>query len=409
MIILSYGDGPKTSTGYGTVWENLLKRWIDAKPDWKFFHVSWQGRDRPHQTIEGYTILPIASKEYGVDTVEPYLLQINPDILLTLGDVGVQAGFIDGVFAARKKGWRGKWIAYSPIDTHTWEYVFWDKIFEIPDVNVAMANHGELMMKKHNVHDVKLIPHGVDTKKYKPLAEKTQLKASKGLEKKFVVGFVGRNQRRKMIANMMRGFSKFSKGKDDVCLLLHTDKEAVGGSLSGWSIPSLVAKYNAEEDPETVKHLKIKMTKEELNVITRQLIQPKSMNEHYNLMDVFCFATGGEGFGLPGIECQASGTPLMQTDHSTGFELTGEGQIGFLIPVLKDIYGRYVAEIGNNGVENVVPDDIEIAKILETLYLDWKNGGKLLKERSEMARKFALKYDWDLVAPLWLKLFEETA
>ena len=63
---------------------------------------------------------------------------------------------------------------------------------------------------------------------------------------KFVAGFVGKNQRRKMIANLIEGFSRFAKGKDDVVLLLHTDKD----SNAGWTIPCLVAKMEKLIDPE---------------------------------------------------------------------------------------------------------------------------------------------------------------
>jgi len=112
MKILSYGDNPKTSSGYGQIWDNLLSRWAKIKPDWEFIHVGWQNHDRPHK-IEGYTMLPLFKVEYGFDTVFPYLMKYQPDVLLTMADVGISAGFIDAVNEAKKKGWRGKWMAIS--------------------------------------------------------------------------------------------------------------------------------------------------------------------------------------------------------------------------------------------------------------------------------------------------------
>ena len=125
----------------------------------------------------------------------------------------------------------------------------------------------------------------------------------------------------------------------------------------------------------------------------------------YRSGNALVLLTRGEGFGLPCLEAQSSGVPLIMTDYSTGPELTGEQ--GILIPVLKDGYGRLVQEIGPNGVENVIPDDVALSKIFEEVYADWKNGGAKLKERKELSRKFAETYDWDLRVSDWIKLFEK--
>ena len=317
--VMSYGDNPFLSSGYGTIWLNLLTRWCKAKPDWEFYHVGWQNMDRAHKTLEGYTMLPRKKESHGMDTVFEYLMEYKPDILITLSDVGFQAGYMKLVFEAKKRGWKGKWIAYTPIDTHTWEHMHWNTILAAPDINVAMADWGEKMMKKYNVPNVMTIPLGVDIEIFKPLDRELMKVQNKLIDKRFVVGFVGRNQRRKMIANLLKGFSQFSKGKDDAILLLHTDliPQAVG-----WEMAALLVKCEKEIDPDIDKFKKIILTKEKLDLDVRQRTNPENINEFYNLMDVFCYATGGEGFGLPGIECQAAGTPLMMTACTTCFELT---------------------------------------------------------------------------------------
>ncbi len=402
--VLSYGDNPKMSSGYGQVWDNLLTRFVKEKPDWEFYHVGWQNMDRPHKTVEGYTMLPRRKDSHGIDTILEYLMEYKPDILITLADVGFQAGYMDLVFAAKKSGWTGKWIAYTPIDTHTWEHMYWNKIFEAPDINVAMADWGEKMMNKYHVPNVKKIYHGVDLETFKPLDDRELLRQKPLIKDRFIAGFVGRNQRRKMIANLMKGFSQFSKGKDDVLLLLHTD---LIPPAVGWTIPALLVKCEKEHDPDIDKFKKIILTKEKLDMDSRQRVMPENMNEFYNMMDVFCYATGGEGFGLPGIECQAAGTPLMMTACTTGHELTGYGKHGFQIPVLLDKYKRFVTDTGGNGIENSYPDDVAIAEILNHLYDDWKSGGKMLAEERKKAREFALKYNWDDIAKSWIELFEE--
>ena len=410
MKILSYGDNPLTSTGYGQVWNNLLSRWVEEKPDWEFLHVGWQSRDRPHQRKEGYWMLPNGKIEYSYDNVASNLKKYNPEVLVTLCDVGWQSGFIQGVFAAKRDGWRGKWIMYTPIDSNGWA-MDWSEIFDACDVNIAMSKWGENMMNKMGAKKVLCIPHGVDTKTFYPMADRSEIRKKYKIDDKFVIGWVGRNQQRKMLDRLIMAFAKFSQGKDDAILMLHTDAEP---PKSGWSLAHIIDKYKLGE--------KVKLTKSNMDVNTRQLIQPDNMNEIYNMMDFFCYNTGGEGFGLPGIEAQGSGVPIAMPAFTTGFELTGnkvpedptkmdystmksEGH-GALIPLLQDSHGRCVPQVGQNTIPFYFSDEIEMANIMEDYYNSWKGDKKKLKEESEAVRKFALTYDWDNLAKEWITLFE---
>lgn len=389
MRILSCGDNPLTSTGYGQVWDNLLKRWTKIKPDWEFYHLGWQSRDRAHKSTEGYFMLPMGNLEYGFDIIGKYIMEYKPDIVVTLCDVGFQSGYIDPIEECRKQGWRGKWIAYTPIDTHGWA-VTWNRDLSSCDVNVAMAKFGEQQMKKFGVENVVMIPHGVDLETFKPLDNRAELKKKYKVENQFVVGFIGRNQIRKMVDRLCMAFANFSKDKEDVKLVMHIDEQP---TKDGWNLNYLLPSLKIDS--------KTKLTKKKMDVIKRQSITPEVINELYNIMDVFGYATGGEGFGLPAIECQAAGTPLLMTDCSTALDLCQEKN---RIPILKDVHGRNVKFIGVNAVFFMYPDDIKMAEMLNEKYLSWKNGD-LSAEREE-ARRFAESYDWYPIAKQWIDLFE---
>jgi glycosyltransferase involved in cell wall biosynthesis len=399
--ILCYNDNPKMSSGCAQIWDNLLPRLVKALPNYEIYVVGWQNHDRPHKNEEGYVMLPCDPRTaYSYDNVLANIMAYKPEFLITTADIGTQLGFSDHIMAAKRQGWKGNWIAYSYLDTHCWENLLWDRILELPDINLVMAEHGKNMFKLHKVSNVELIRAGVNTNIYRSLDNKNDLRKNYKIDDKLVIGFVGRNQRRKMLPNLMKAFAQFSKGKSDVCLLLHTEENAP----MGWDLNCVISKYE-EFDPELRK--KIKLTKDHFDNSIRQLIQPDQMNEIFNLMDYECHAVGGEGFGLPCLEAQSAGVPLIMIDYSTGPELTSHGEVGLLIPVLKDNYGRLVQEIGPNGIENAIPDDIQLAKIFEEVYVDWKNGRVKLKERKELARKFAETYDWDKIIPDWIKLFEK--
>jgi len=396
------GDNPLVSTGYGSTWYNLLSRWPKLKPNWKFMHVGWQTMDRKHETKEGYIQLPSGKEEMGKDTVLSNLLNYNVDYLITMADVGKQGAFMAPIFEAKKRGWRGKWIMYTPIDTHRWA-IYWDDIFASPDINLACAKFGEQQMKKHNAPNIKMIPLGVDSNVFFPRKDREELREKFGLTNKFVIGFVGRNQIRKAIAYWIGGFAKFAKGKDDVILLLHTDALPPAGEGRGWLIDGLVWQCNQIAGEDFFQTKKIQFTQSKLDLRARQKISEEEMNNIYNLMDIYLYPTGGEGFGIPALESQAAGVPILMSDNTTGPELIKHGE---LIKVLKDVYNRPVSIIGTNGVNNLMPDDNHIAELLEKYYLDWKSGGKCLKEMSIKSREFIKNYNWDAIAKQWIDLFE---
>ena len=52
------------------------------------------------------------------------------------------------------------------------------------------------------------------------------------------------------------------------------------------------------------------------------MITPKDLNEWYNVIDVLSQAVYAEGFGLPVMEAQSAGTPVITTDASSWLKST---------------------------------------------------------------------------------------
>jgi len=405
FCVLSYGDNPMASTGYGCIWENLLTKWAQSNPESKFYHVGWQNLNREEQTKAGYINLPTGREDMGIDTIIPYINKFNPDFIITMADVGKQLAYIERIKDAKRRGWRGKWLAYTPIDTPQWS-VYWDEMFDAPDIVIAMSKFGEIQMKKFGVkNEVVPIQVGVDTKVYCPLANREEIRERYNVNDKFVCGFIGRNQIRKMHPYWMKGFAKFAAGKPDVCLLLHTDHIPPAGDGRGWAMNALIWQLERTMGEDFTESKRIMLTKGNMDLKERQKIGKEGVNEIYNLMDLFLYPSGGEGFGMPGLESQAAGVPILMSDNTTGPELAGE--TGELIKMTKDSYGETVGIIGTNGVSNAIPDYKHVAELLEKYYADWKNGKKLLKEMSDKGRKFAISMEWDIKAKQWLDVFEK--
>jgi glycosyltransferase involved in cell wall biosynthesis len=178
------------------------------------------------------------------------------------------------------------------------------------DYGVAMSRYGQQGLKKDFDYDTTYIPHGVDTMLFKPLMNPMYGKIEK--PDAFVVGCVARNQHRKNIPRLIKGFAQFVKennlSPNDTKLLLHMD----WNDAMGWKFPDFAEQYGVAEYllPPLMGVLDNGESLDELG-----------MANLYNCMDVFVLPTAGEGFGIPAVEAMSCGVPICLTNYTTGYEL----------------------------------------------------------------------------------------
>ena len=120
------------------------------------------------------------------------------------------------------------------------------------------------------------------------------------------------------------------------------------------------------------------------------------MNRFYNAMDAFILLSRGEGFGLPIIEAQAAGTPVVVTDWTACREL---GEAGYRVPILHKEWTPQRSFWG-------IADPTKAADALMDIYGKWNTEnqgyGKPYSELRAKAREFAIPYDWQtLVDQNW--------
>jgi len=195
----------------------------------------------------------------------------------------------------------------------------WQQQLDNIDYPVAMSRYGQQGLLKDFNTETTYIPHGVDINLFRPILNPQYTQVDKMGNRKdvtkpnaFVVGCVARNQHRKNLPRLIKGFAQFVKknklGPDEAKLLLHTDWE----DYMGWKFPEFAAQYNVE------KHL-MAPTMHRLDL--GEALSEEGMANLYNFMDVFVLPTAGEGFGIPTLEAMSCGIPICVTNYTTGWEL----------------------------------------------------------------------------------------
>jgi len=291
--------------------------------------------------------------------------------------------------------------------------------YQLKDVDypLAMSRYGQIGLKKDFNVDAVYMPHGVDTGLFKPV-----MNPKYGNEEKpdaFIVGCVARNQHRKNIPRLVKGFAQFVKqnklGPDQAKLLLHMD----WNDAMGWKFPDFARQYGVED-----YLMKPLMGTLDAN----QALDEKGMANLYNCMDVFVLPTGGEGFGIPTLEAMSCGVPICVTNYTTGYELIKSND-----PETDDIpmypLGGAHDDPMPNGRDHLEPEDIcergilipykdmwwdtparaapqrAIASenaICEAIQHYYDNPDKKL-ETGIAGRKHVLKeYSWEVVGKRWI-------
>jgi len=412
MLWLS--DSPFTVTGFASQSRDLMNRCSNSLNKNILAH-NYFGQDiAPGATTsEGtvlnpnFTICGTGLKPHSQDILPFKIKQLKPKIFGILLDTFMTYPWILNVDFSPAKS-----LFYFPSDGGAGLPVGCEQLLQKFDKFVAMAKFGQRQVKDYYGAKVDYIQHGVDTSIFTPLSstDRQLLKKARGLQDKFVVGSVCRNQGRKTMDRLIKTFAKFCVDKPDTILFLHTDPN---DPASVFRITELIKRYGIEN--------RVMFS----GMTCFQGFDLKQINAVYNLMDVFLLTTSGEGFGVPIVEAMSCGIPQVVTDYTTTPELLVEdGKTGLpaklvgteemsMTELLLD-KGKSMKEIdllidngtftGSWNVERGLCDAEHAAEQLTKLY----NSDKLRKQLSVAGRTKALGiYDWKHPVAKWNKLFEE--
>lgn len=378
MRILWVSNSPWTPTGYGVQTKLFLPRLQAAGH--QMACLAFYGLEGGIINLGDIPIFPKRFHPYGQDVQAPLYDHFKADMVVTLIDAWVME--------PEKYPPHQKWTPWFPVDHDPIPPPVLNKVKQA-FAPINYSRYGQEKCREHGVESF-YVPHGVDCGVMKPL-DKIESRKRVGLpEAPFIVGMVAANKgipSRKAFPQNLEAFKRFHDRHPDSLLYLHTEP-AQHGELQGVNLPELV------------ERLGIGNCTVFCNPFMNFLGLP---DEHlaavYNAIDVLLAVSLGEGFGVPILEAQACGTPVITGDWTSMGEVTFAGwKLG-----MNDCELYWTAL----GAYQFLPHIGAIEAALEQAWCD-KEDADLWQHYGELARTSAMDYDADKVThDYWLPVLKE--
>lgn len=249
---------------------------------------------------------------------------------------------------------------------------------------IAMSKFGKAMLENVDI-ECAYVPHAIENI-FEPTEEVIDPSTNEKLtsrefmkipEDSFVVGMNAANKGvypcRKAFGENILAFSLFARRYPDAVLYLHSEPS---GAMGGIRMQELLMSVG-------LKPHQYRFTDPYL---LRTGLDQQLMALLYTGFDVLLATSYGEGFGIPTIEAQACGTPVIVSDFAASSELVGDGW---------KIDGQPLWDAPQKSWFHV-PNVNKIVEALEEAY-------KRNRERSLKAMEFAENYKADQVYETYWK------
>ena len=311
--ILWYSNSPTTPTGYGTQTAQVTSRF--SADGHKVAIASNYGLEGTTTHWKNVKIFPRGYELHSNDTIAAHYLAWQHEtgktpVMITLYDTWVLQG----------KTWDVPDRVYSwvPIDHQPapMRVMQWLKRSNVTPI--AMSNFGRQMIEDAGVECL-YIPHAIEDV-FKPsefpVAGMTAREFMDVPEDAFLVGMNSANKgtvpNRKSFPESFLAFSAFANAHADAVLYVHTESH---GSMGGINLEMLAKQCG-------IKDSQIRFVDQYAHRIG---ISPEILASIYSSMNVLLQPSMGEGFGIPAVEAQACGTPVIVSDATAQPELCGAG------------------------------------------------------------------------------------
>jgi len=375
LNILWHSVGPFVYSGYGVVTKNVALRIGQHYPmiisTYYGFHPGASLR------IANVRVVPTVEENHGQFSVEHYIKKFKIDLPILASDF-----------------WPFAWFSqltnstfYGPVDSFDYS----------SDDITAMKNYshfipcsefgGKVYLRLTKKKPAAVIPHGVDTKIYKPYPKNECKKVFNIRKSKFMFGIVAANSD-----------PEPRKGWDDMFIAFSNFREKFPHEAKKWMIFAYTKPTDARgfNLPEMVRKLRLE----------KQVIFPEhlpqivgipdfEMAKLYSCFDVLVNASRREGFCIPILEGQACGIPVIASNSSALPEIV-RGH-GWLVKMGDTVFTP-------KGWVCKRVDREDLTRKIEEAYFN----KELRLQYGQDSLKFAQQFDWEkIINEQWLPFLKE--
>ena len=306
-----------------------------------------------------FTVLPCARDSAGNDTIVSNHEYFKADWTITLADPF-------GLLKAAQTLSQINIAHWFPVDCSPLGRGDVTVLREGQGVPIAMSRFGEQILLDEGTEPL-YVPHGVDTSTFRPgdphVYRETVPEIDDGT---FVIGLcaMNRDASRKSFQEQFLAFANFHKRHPDSFLAVHSSP---GGGLNLNAMAARLGITAAVGFPDSYSY-------------DLGLISEEQLASWYQGLDVLSLCSYGEGFGLPLIEAQACGIPVVTTDASAMSELCGGGWLVSGTPFWTDGHQSWWTR----------PDATDIEAAYEAAWQAREDGsiGHIRKAAYEFAQQF---------------------
>jgi len=367
-------NAPWTTSGYGVQTGELLSRFV--KDGWQVACSCFYGLEGAEINYQGIHCYPKMAAMYGDDACVYHAQDYGANVTFTFQNIWP----MDPQFFPRMKNW----IPYIPVEHYPLEQASYERLKMAYRI-LSFSKFGQKAIEEAGLFST-LIEEAVDTDIFKPM-DKIESRKQLGIpEDVFLFGMVAANKDNPPRKSFQHTLDALKRLKDN-----HPEKRI------GIFFQTLLQQQGGFPIHEYARHLKIEqdiwfpppyqmMYKSPHPVVARIM----------NTFDCLINASTGEGFGLPIVEAQSCGVPVIVNDWTSMPELVVEGKTGL---ICKHGFERW-APIGGYAAE---PDLDSLYDCMERMYASGR------EKMSDACREHILKnYDMDTrVREQWIPFLEE--
>ena len=370
-------------TGFSQVTHNLIDQ-LWTQYDIHVLAINYYGDPHPIQK-KAKLYNPAARYQgdfYGSKRVADLLSQVKPDLFFMINDPWVASGYLPLL-----KTYKGPKVLYTPIDALNLKRSYIEPLNEFDYVIGYTQFAVDQMLERGLTTNVTHLPHGVDTKLYKPIDQQEAREKNGFPPEWFIINVTDRNQVRKRIDLAFYYFTEWVKATDkpeSVKLHYH-------GALQddGWDIIDLAEELG----------MKDRLIITAPNLTAQNGLPLHLMPYVYAPADIGLSVTMGEGWGLTAMERMAMGIPMILPD----FSAYGEWAKG--AAHMLDISNIPFFNKGGLNTRGGIATLESTIEALESMYIDVgyrKHIGKLGYEL--VTQK---KFQWFVIAKQFDKIFKD--